>query len=249
MFDRALVADLPDPARRYFLYTLKEGAPLHRAVEIEMKGLLSFGNKENPAYRPMQARQILAPPFGLVWHLKCGAVIGSDAALPDTSWTRFWLFGVFPVVRAGSTRDHHLSAFGRVVAEAAIWAPAALLPGDDVRWEQLDANSARATVTFRDYTQAVDITVAKDGQPQKVLIQRWSNANPQQQFRFQPFGGTLSNFRDFGGTCLPTTVEGGNHFGTDDYFPFYKAAVTSVRAISASWPSGQPSPAKKTELL
>ena len=73
------------------------------------------------------------------------------------------------------------------------------VPGDDVRWEQLDANSARATVTFRDYTQAVDITVAKDGQPQKVLIQRWSNANPQQQFRFQPFGGTLSNFRDFGG--------------------------------------------------
>jgi hypothetical protein len=31
------------------------------------------------------------------------------------------------------------------------------------------------------------------------------------------------------GYTLPTTIEGGNLIGTPDYFPFFKATVTSIR--------------------
>lgn len=58
---------------------------------------------------------------------------------------------------------------------------------------------------------------------------RWSNENPDRRYRLQPFGGYLADFREFGGYRLPASVEGGNHFGTDAYFPFYKATVTEVR--------------------
>ncbi|MDP1555016.1 MAG: hypothetical protein Q8L84_06115 [Hyphomonas sp.] len=47
--------------------------------------------------------------------------------------------------------------------------------------------------------------------------------------RFKPFGGFLSEFREFDGYTLPTRVEGGNHFGTPDFFPFFKARVTAIR--------------------
>lgn len=59
-------------------------------------------------------------------------------------------------------------------------------------------------------------------------VQRWSNANPEKQHRLQPFGGYLSEFRTFDGFRLPTHVEAGNHFETDQYFPFFVADVTSV---------------------
>ena len=35
--------------------------------------------------------------------------------------------------------------------------------------------------------------------------------------------------KDFGGFRLPTRIEAGNFFETDDYFAFFKARVTSVR--------------------
>jgi len=229
VFDPASVRDLPEPAQRYFRYTIGDGTPLRLAVEIEMTGELGLGTRDKPNYRAMSAHQILAPPHGLVWKLRAGPIGGSDGATPDTSWTRFWLFGLLPIVRVGGNEDHHRSAFGRVVAEGAFWAPASLLPGKSVRWEPVDHATARAIVTFGRFEQAVDITVAADGRPTRVVIQRWSNENPDKTFREQPFGGDLSEFRHFGGYCLPTRVEGGNLIGTADYFPFFKADVKSIR--------------------
>ncbi len=227
-YDSSIVAGLPEPARRYFNFMIEPGTRLYAAVELDMAGEIGLGTKEAPNYRAMSAQQILAPPHGLVWCLKSGPISGSDGALPGRSWTRFWLFGLLPVVRANGP-DHRRSAFGRVVAEAAFWAPAGLLPGEHVRWEALGPDSARAVVTYGPFEQAVDITVDETGAPRRVKILRWSNANADKQYRIQPFGGELSEFRRFGGYRLPTRVEGGNHFGTPDYFPFFKAVVTNIR--------------------
>jgi len=223
-----MTAGLPDPARRYFAFTIAEGTPLRTAAEIEMRGEIGLGTKEAPGYRPMRARQVLAPPDGLVWQLRSGFIAGSDGALPDRSWTRFWLLGLIPIVRA-SGEDHHRSACGRVIAEAAFWVPASLLPGDHVRWEPVDENTARARVHCGRFEQAVDITVNANGAPVRVVVQRWSNANSDDAWREQPFGGELSGFRNFDGFRLPTRVEGGNLIGTADYFPFFKANVTAIR--------------------
>ncbi|MFO7910688.1 MAG: DUF6544 family protein [Desulfotignum sp.] len=110
-FDPAMTSDLPEPARRYFLYTIKPGTPLYRVAKISMSGR----------------------------------------------------FGMAP-----------------------------------------------------------------DGQPIRVCFDRWSDANPEKQHRLQPFGGYLSEFQSFDGFRLPTHVEAGNHFGMDQYFPFFVADVTEV---------------------
>jgi hypothetical protein len=114
------------------------------------------------------------------------------------------------------------------VAEAVFWTPAAVLPGPDVTWETVSENSARMTMRHEGLEQAVEVTLAEDGQPLFVAFQRWSDANPEGVHRLQPFGGYLSEFRDFGGFRLPTHVEAGNHFGTEDYFPFFIADVSEI---------------------
>ena len=228
-FKLGVIEGLPEPAQRFFRYAIAEGTPLVSVVEIEMNGQLGLGTKNDPNYRDMTARQILAPPRGLVWKMSAGAVGGSDAATPSTSWTRFWLLKLIPIARVSGSSDHHRSAFGRIVAEGAFWVPSSLLPSNDVSWESVDANTARAIVSFGRYSQAVDLTVEEDGQPSRVIIQRWSNENADRVFREQPFGGYLSDFREFAGYRLPMRVEGGNLIGTDDYFPFYKAQVRTIR--------------------
>ncbi|WP_163558205.1 DUF6544 family protein [Halomonas sp. NO4] len=233
-FDPAVVADLPDAARRYFLYTIAPGTPLHVVSEVRMTGEIGLGNKAAPGYRPMQAHQLLAPPHGFVWRLKAGSgamrMSGSDGMADGRTWTRFWLNGTLPVVRAGSDENHLHSSFGRAVAEASFWAPAALLPQHGVRWEDTDApDRARAVITHGSLEQSIEIAVAEDGRPLWVKLQRWSNANLEGEWRYQPFGGYLDDFQHFDGFTLPTTIDGGNHFGTESYFPFFRARVEAIR--------------------
>jgi len=228
VFDPSLVAELPEPAQRFFNYTIQPGTPLRLVVEIEMDGELSLGNKHKPGYRPMQARQLIAAPHGFIWSLRWNGVSGSDGSLPDGSWTRFWLFGLIPVARA-SGQDHQRSSFGRLIADATFWAPASLLPNNHVSWEAIGENSARVVVRFGGLEQAVDLYVDPEGRPEHIVFLRWSNENPERVHRLQPFGGDFSEFETFEGYRLPTRVIAGNHYGSNDYFPFFKAKVTRVR--------------------
>lgn len=227
-FSASMVADLPEPARRFFAFAIAEGTPLHTVARIEMEGRFALGDKAAPNYVEMRATQVLAAPEGFVWAMAgaSGAmrVSGSDSG----HWTRFWLAGLVPVARTGGTADHARSAFGRYVAEAIFWTPAALLPGPDVSWTPVSGDVARVTMRRGGLEQAVDLTVDDDGRPLEVIFRRWTNANPDKVFRMQPFGGFLSGHRSFGGFRLPTHVEAGNQFGTADYFPFFIADVTGV---------------------
>ncbi|WP_298918235.1 DUF6544 family protein [uncultured Algimonas sp.] len=228
-FNRRMVADLPDAARRYLTFAIAEGTPLHTVAEIDMTGRFSLGRKDRPNYLSMTAKQVLAPPHGFVWAMSGGSGVMRVSGSDSGGWTRFWLAGLAPVARFGGSSDHARSAFGRYAAEAVFWAPAALLPSDHVTWDAVDDSTARFTMSYGGLVQSADVTVDSNGRPIQVMLQRWSNANPQGVFRWQPFGGYLSEFETFDGFTIPTHVEAGNAFGTDDYFPFFIADVTAFR--------------------
>lgn len=228
-FSADMVVDLPEPAQRFFTFAIAEGTPLCTVAVIEMQGQFGMGDKVDPEYMPMRATQVLAAPVGFVWAMSGGSGVIHMAGSDSGTWTRFWLNGLVPVARFGGDPDHGRSAFGRYVAEAVFWTPAALLPGPGVTWEAVSANVARVTMRRGKLEQAVDLTVGAQGRPQHVSFMRWSDANPDKVHRLQPFGGYLSEFRQFNGFTLPTRVEAGNMFGTDDYFPFFVADVTDVR--------------------
>lgn len=227
-FSPEMVADLPEPARRFFTYAITPGTPVRRVAVIEMEGRFSLGTKDVPNYRAMEARQILAAPEGFLWIMRMPGAIpisGSDSG----SWTRFRILNLIPVARAGGDADHTRSAFGRYVSEAVFWTPAALLPGPGITWEAVDADTARVTIRREDLEQAVDVSVDSEGRPAEVSFERWTDANPEKTFRLQPFGAVPDDFRDVEGYRLPFRVEAGNMFGTEDYFPFFIAEVTSIR--------------------
>ena len=237
-FDPLLIAGLPEPAQRFFRFAIKPGTPLYSVAEISMEGDFSLRSKADPNYMPMRAKQILAAPNGFVWKLNAGQglmrVSGSDVAEDGNSWSRFWLLCIAPVARAGGNADHSRSAFGRYVAEAVFWTPAAMLPRESIIWDPVDENTARVTMTHLGLEQSVDLTVDETGKPTKIVFQRWSDANPEKVYRLQPFGGYLSDIKEFGGFRLPTHVEAGNHFETDNYFPFFRVNVTEIRFPQAA---------------
>lgn len=231
VFDHSMVAGLPEPAQRFFRFAIQPGTPLYTVAEIEMGGEFSLSSKDAPDYQSMQAFQILAAPHGFLWKLNLPGpafVSGSDS---DT-WTRFRILGIIPVARMGGEPNHSRAAFGRYVAEAVFWTPAAVLPSKNVVWQPVDANTASVTISHGGLSQEVFLTVDHTGKPVKVEFQRWSDANPEKKHKLQPFGGILSDFRDVQGFMLPFDVKAANHFATEDEFFFFQAKVKEIRFVN-----------------
>jgi hypothetical protein len=231
-FDLTMVASLPEIAQRYFAHAIAPGTPLQTTVQLEMQGTFLLGDKAKYQTYAMTARQILAPPSEFVWlpSMRSGImhISGSDALVQGAGWTQFWINGLLPVVNLQASADLNRSAFTRSAMEA-IWAPASLLPANGVTWEQTGPNTAR--LSFTTGIEPVDMTFGPDGRVLEVVTMRWSDANADKTFRLQPFGGSMEAETSFQGFTIPSLVKVGNHFGTDDYLPFFQAQITRAEYL------------------
>jgi hypothetical protein len=231
LFDPASIQDLPEIARRYFNHAIAAGTPLRSVIELRMQGTFLLGDKDGQQVFDMKARQILRPPSDFVWipQMKSGLmrISGSDALVDGAGWSRFWLLGLVPVANVRGGSDVARSAAFRSAIES-IWVPPSLLPANKVIWEQTGKNTARVRLQRVDPEIVLDLTLAADGGVRKIVGQRWSNANPKGVFKLQPFGGSVAAERSFGGYTIPSSLEVGNHFGTEDYLPFFRAEIVSA---------------------
>jgi len=234
-FDPAMIADQPEPVRRYFTHAIAPGTPLAGTVELHLEGRFNMGTTDAPHYRALYAKQVLNHPSGFVWQVVLRGdetwISGSDGAFQGQSWSRFWLMGALPVAREGGAPDHYKSAFGRYAAEAVFWSPASVLPGPNARWRAVSPGTVQVTLRHKAQTVVVDLVIDAAGAPVTVSFERWSNANAQKQYRWQRFGGHLSQPRRFGGITIPTRVLAGNDFGAPTFAPFYEATVTDARFL------------------
>ncbi|WP_019612009.1 DUF6544 family protein [Thioalkalivibrio sp. AKL7] len=227
-YDPDMVADLPEIAQRYFASAIAPGTPLHRAVRLEMEGSLILNGRE----LPMQADQILAPGHGFVWRAHAGSGLihfsGSDGYWHgQTSWTRFWLWGVLPVARIADTEDHARAAAARMVMET-VWTPAALLPQSGAVWTQTGADHAEVRFPEVHGVEPIHLILDPAGRVLEMTTQRWSDANPNRIHRLQPFGGRTLDHATHQGFTIPTAMEIGNLYGTPAYAPFFRARLTRV---------------------
>ena len=232
-FDPEQVAHLPEIAQRYFRHAIAPGTPLYVGAELEMRGAFLLGDKEKFQTYDMVARQALRPPEQFVWipRLRSGTMVitGSDALVSGRAWTRFWLLGLIPVANVPTSADLVRSAHFRAAVESAVWLPPSLLPENGVEWRQMAPDQAR--VVLRKYSPelVLNLTLDSDGAVREVVGQRWSNANPEMRFQLQPFGGTMTAEATFQGLTVPSEMAVGNHYGTDDYLPFFQARITHAR--------------------
>lgn len=228
-YDPKLVAHLPEIARRYFNHAIRPGTPLRSAVELEMEGPFLLGDKDSHQTYRMTARQMLRPPHQFVWlpSLRSGAmrIGGSDALVGGEAWTRFWLGGLIPVAQSQTSPDLVRSAGFRSAVEGALWLPSSLLPSNGVRWEQIGPDRARVTFPRFDPPIEFVLTLDRSGAVREVVGQRWSDANSRKLFQMQPFGGSIAAEGTFDGYTIPTDISVGNHYGTDDYLPFFQAKI------------------------
>ncbi|MDQ1673467.1 MAG: hypothetical protein QOC98_2029 [Frankiaceae bacterium] len=224
LFDPAMVAGLPEPARRYLLHAIAPGTPLWQSVEVSMVGFIKIG-----AWRRFTATQIVAPGRGYIWaataRLLGVPVVGYDRLSGGTGEMRWRLLDLLPVVSAEGP-DITRSAAGRLASEIALiptgFAGATWTGGED-------ADTALATWGDGDQQERVELHLGPAGELREVLMQRWGNPSDSPFARY-PFGVTVASERTDAGVTVPADFRAGWWWGTERQSEgeFFRARLTEV---------------------
>lgn len=224
-FTEEMVADLPDPARRYFLHAIQPGAPLASTLRWMYSG--SIKPSKSMPWMPLQAEQIIVKERGFVWKARVGSgplfLAGADHYLDGDSRMKISLFGLIPVVNETGP-DLARSALGRLLVES-LTLPTAILPGPHVRIEGRDDSRFDAVVDLHGETTPLTVTVGADGSPREIVFQRWGNLTGDGSFGHIPYGVTVAEEQTFGGYTIPSRISAGWWYGTDRYLEVIRLEV------------------------
>lgn len=229
VFSPDWVTDLPAPARRYLRHAIAPGTPLARIVRLEMDG--SMRPRPGGPRVALTAEEILAPHVGFTWTARA-RMFGLPVRVHDYYYdneggVRVTILGLIPLARETGD-DVKRSSRGRLVAEA-VWCPTALVdPG--VRWDAVDADRARFTLTVDGDSITVTIRVDTDGALREVTLERWGKVDVPAA-RPIPYGFEVVEEATFEGVTIPVRLRGGWWYGTDQFDP-EAAAEFVIRAAS-----------------
>lgn len=145
---------LPAPVQRYFRKVLQEGQPLVAGVHVQHQGTFNMGETTDQ-WKPFTSdQQVITRRPGFDWNGTVRMMPGltvrvHDAYVAGEGLLQAALLGLFPVANLVGTHEVAEGELMRFLAEAA-WYPTALLPSQGIRWESVDADSARATLVDGD---------------------------------------------------------------------------------------------------
>lgn len=220
-------AGLPAPVETYLRRCLREGQPRILSARLRQTG--QFRPDPQKGWLPAQAEQYFTTqPPGFIWLAKVKMmplvwIAARDYYLRRRGNMLIRLMSLATIDDArGAALD--LGAFIRLLAES-MWLPTAFLPGETVRWEAIDARSAKMIATDGELETTLTFYFNDDGDFCEVLSQerhRGTEAQP------TPWRGRAWNYQTFDGVRLPVEAEVGWESAETGYEPYYRLSITEI---------------------
>jgi hypothetical protein len=158
---------LPAPVQRYFRAVLPEGQPIVAAVNLEHTGTFNL-SATGEQWKPFTSTQrVITRRPGFDWDGRISMLPGlpvyvHDSYVAGEGTLHASVLGLVTMAYLHGTREMAEGELLRFLAETA-WYPTALLPSQGVRWEAVDARSARATLRDGDLALTLLYRFAEDG--------------------------------------------------------------------------------------
>lgn len=178
---------LPEPVTRYLRYAGVHEQLVAGAVEMDEVG--EFRLSPESAWRPFQAIHYMNPGGpAFLWRagiqfLPGVSILVEDSYCDGVGRLDARLGGLIPLARQENDSTLAAGELHRYLAEL-VWNPAAFLPGNGVRWDPIDRDSARASLTVNGITVSLDFLFDSEGRLIKAYARR--------------------RFRDVDGKAVPT---------------------------------------------
>lgn len=217
---------LPEAVHRYLRSVGVTGKEAIRTVHLKQKGFLRL--REGQKWLPLSAEQYFTTdPPAFVWHarvksLPCVSISVTDMFAHGHGRLRAKLFSAIKITDAhGPEVDQ--GELLRYLAET-VWFPTSWL-SDDIRWEGIDAHSAKAILSHAGLTVAAVFHFNDEGQLDGVRAERYREENG--KFALRSWSGQMEDYREVAGIRIPMKVRVSWHLETGEFTCFW-AELTEI---------------------
>ncbi len=224
-------ASLPDPVKRYFHYTLKDGLPIINRIYISQAG----GFRAKPGmteWSEMKAAQHFSiKPRAFVWNSQISilpmlSISVCDSYINGKGMMKGKLISLITLIDAHDEKELNMGALQRYLAES-VWFPTSLLPSQGVTWEKIDESKARATITDSGTTVSLEFEFNEKGEAVSVYAPgRYREVAG--SFEPTPWKGSFSKYIEIDGYRIPSKGEVEWHL-KDKKYPYWKAKIMNVK--------------------
>jgi hypothetical protein len=218
---------LPIPVQRFFRKVLKNGQPMIARVRLSQQG--QFNMKETEAkWNPFTATQVFTTqPPGFDWDARIQMAPGLNAFVHDAYMLGKGsllasLLGLFTLANVRGGTEANIGELMRFFAEAA-WYPTALLPSQGVRWEEIDATSARGILMDGDTTVSLVFGFNTEG----LIDTIHAAARYRDKVSAMPWGGRFWEYTIRNGMLIPLRGEVGWEY-PEGMKLYYKGQITDI---------------------
>lgn len=220
------LAGLPAPVQTWLRKAQVLGKEKIVAARTEQDVQLRL-DKDQP-WMPARAEQYFrteAP--GFIWKVKSNAALlfhiaGRDKYQDGRGYMQIKLMSLFPVADA-SGPEIDQGALLRYLAES-IWLPTVAL-NEYIRWEQIDALSAKATMDYMGVSASGIFTFNDQGEIVKFEAKRYGEFGG--EYQLEPWVVEVSDYKEFGGFMIPSTGKITWQLETGD-FEWYRVTVKEM---------------------
>ncbi|MFX4263630.1 DUF6544 family protein [Pelotomaculum propionicicum] len=201
------LAGLPPCVQKWLERTQVVGKEKIRTVRLKQKGLLRL--TEDQPWMPFEAEQYFnVDQPGFVWKAKVKMnpllyFTGRDRYFQGHGEMNIKVLSILPVVNAGGSSEMDQNTLLRYLAEIA-WFPTAAL-NDYIKWEDIDANSARATMSYNGVTSSGVYTFDDNGDVVSFFAKRYWEVNG--QYVLNPWGGVVKGYNEFNGFRISSKTD------------------------------------------
>lgn len=225
--------DVPAPVARYLRLALPTLTHIQEVRIRQIGTLRTDVNSEH--WMPFEAEHIVVPPAaGFVWNARVRVapllhVRVRDALIEGEGSGQVSVLSAFPVSAARDTPEMNSGALHRYLAEA-VWYPTALLPGPALRWMEIDATRALATLTNHDVTVSLEFRFAETGEVTGIYSPgRWGTFGG--RYRQVPWEGHFRDYRERHGLVVPTEGDVGWYVNAE-WRAVWKGRITAFERRS-----------------
>ena len=222
------IRDLPEPVQRYLRYTGIIGR--QRAAFVRLKQTGAMRTKPDGKWFPLKAEEYYTVDNpGFVWKGRMAVAPLISAEAQD-----MYLNGQGNMHVKLMSAMNIVNAEGKEMDEASLmryfnemqWFPSSLVSGN-VKWEAIDANSARSTLTDRGMTVSALFCFDKEGKITNFIAERGRSTDGGKVVR-TTWSTPISEYGTYGnGLRLPSKGEAIWHLDSGE-FSYIKLEITEV---------------------
>ncbi len=203
----AVVATLPKPVQQYLEHVIKEGTEQIRFARIHQQG--EWRALSQPEWGKLNATAYYTGTIpGIVWHAKIRSsmFMWTDAQLLYNAGRGSGNVKYMGMVTLFDPQGPEVATalLSRILMEA-VWFPTSLIPSGQMRWEAVDATSAKATL--QDHGVSISATFFFNERNEvERIVTRDKYRDAETAFEREQCTMYCSEYKEYQGIKIPTNV-------------------------------------------